>query len=179
MKKLALVLLAVLAIAVPASAQTYPDWMKGSQLSGDFLVDARLTEALYFPYSFPETGGNLTWLGNLAGYIEYVDWTVFCLHRWPIGQCISEPLPGYGDGKVFQWNPVAMCYLNIEVLPGGTVAFESITIHPESYSATWAMGCFDVVPGHPIPSFEVTDQCPFMAYELNQSPQAQMKLEVD
>lgn len=175
MKRLlsAAVLGVLLLLCAPAEAQVYPDWMKGVQSVDGVEVNAFLVEALYFPYSLPDPPDELAWLGNLIGHGDYISWYVMCLHRWPIGQCLTDPLPGYGSGKNIEWNPVAECYLHMEVLPGGTIAFESITVHSFG-EATWAIGCFDLVPGHPIPTAVVDDSCPFMRYEIHQAPQARI-----
>lgn len=160
-----------LALAAPAAAQVYPPELAGVQFEGQADVLAYLDSAYYCPWSIPEDH-SVAFAGEATGTGGMLTVQLACLVRVATFECIAPAPLDYTLGRTFYWNTEALCYLELTPRADGLLAFEAWTVHEgQNHQASWMMGCLDIEPGHPIPSFKISQECPLFDYWINPAPE--------
>lgn len=160
----ALILSVLLLLVIPAAAQTFPPDLAGEQFPLIINMSASLTIVSYCPWSFP-LDEDARYIGELVGENDHISVTLACMVNYPSLYCIAPAPLDYQLGRTFQWNSEARCYLRLDPRPDGLIGFEAWVMGRwDDHPGEWTQGCFDVVPGHPIPSFVFSPDCPLYTW---------------
>jgi len=154
---------AALLLALPASAQTYPDELWGERVDGGGELVSILSEARWCPYSFP-IDRDLGFIGNWASSFDQFEISYICLATVRGYYCVARAPADFVNGVALPWNEGAHCYLSWDLRPDGLINFRAVVLLEGR--GTLYEGCFEAGPGHPLPVFKFSSECTLLISDL-------------
>jgi len=174
MKKFVVILIALLTSGGLFAADQYPLELDGGQMIGDNAIDTYLVDALWAPYSIPVPVYDVSYQGVISGENFYdIDVSLTCLARHPLGECLTPaPLEYRGNGKHFEWNADAGCYMETSFV-NGKIHFEAWVFYGPG--TRWFTGCFDVEYHPGAAEYTFSKDCALFVFDALPLPEAMLK----